>query len=265
MSRAGQVEGVKSAARVLDILELLMQYPDGISLSEISQHLDIPKSSAHGLLATLLGRGYLRAGRQERTYRLGVRLFELGSGYIAGTDLLADGQQIVREMAHACEETVHLAILAGNEVLYVAKEEGSHTIRMVSAIGKRFPAYGTGVGKMLLAALTPEELDQLYPPAQPLTPITERTITDPIAFRQELARSRQRGYAVDLEESTPGLCCIAAPIFDSAATAVAAISVSVPSIRFTADHQASLLLLVQQGAERLSRILGHHPNHQRKP
>ena len=258
MNRSEQTEGVKSALRVLDIFELLAHHPDGLSLSEISTELTIPKSSAHGLLFTLLSRGYLRVGRHDRTYRLGARLFELGSGYMAGTDLLSDGQEVVRAMARACDETVHLALLSGDEVLYVAKEEGTNTIRMVSAVGKRFPAYGTGVGKMLLSALTPAELDRLYPPDKPLAPITPRTITDPAAFRQELAETRRRGYATDFEESTPGLSCIAAPVFGSDGAVVAAISVSVPSVRFTAERQSALRLLVQQSADRLSRILGYH-------
>lgn len=258
MDRTAQTEGVKSALRVLDIFELLAQYPDGISLSEISAKLAIPKSSAHGLLSTLMSRGYLREGRHDRTYRLGARLFELGSSYMAGADLLTEGQEVVRETARACDETVHLAILDGNEVLYIAKEEGTNTIRMVSAVGRRFPAYGTGVGKMLLSALSPAELDRLYPTDKALAPITARTIVDPVAFREELAETRRRGYATDFEESTPGLSCIAAPVFDSDGAIAAAISVSVPNVRFTAERQASLRLLVQQGADRLSRILGYH-------
>ena len=257
MSRSGQPEGVKSALRVLDIFELLAHQPDGLSLSEISHELGIPKSSAHGLINTLLARGYLREGRQDRTYRLGARLFELGSGYMAGTDLITDGQEVVRETARACDETVHLAILDDDEVLYVAKEEGTNTIRMVSAVGKRFPAYGTGVGKMMLSALPSEELDRLYPPNKPMEPITPRTITDPAAFRRELGEIRRRGYATDFEESTPGLSCIAAPVFGSDDTVVAAISVSVPTVRFTAERQSALRKLVLQGAGRLSRILGH--------
>jgi DNA-binding IclR family transcriptional regulator len=177
---------------------------------------------------------------------------------MAGADLLSEGQGIVSEMARACDETVHLAILEGNEVLYIAKEEGTNTIRMVSAVGRRFPAYGTGVGKMLLSALPPAELDRLYPPDLPLAPITPHTITDPVALRQELAEIRVRGYAIDEEESTPGLCCIAAPVFDSHGAVVAAISVSVPTVRFTAERRAALRQLVQQGAGRLSHILGYH-------
>lgn len=258
MNQTGQTEGVKSASRVLDIFELLAQHHDGCSLSKIATRLTIPKSSAHGLIATLMSRGYLREGRHDRTYRLGPRLFELGSEYVAGTDLITDGQEVVREVARSCDETVHLAILDGVEVVYVAKEEGTNTIRMVSAVGKRFPAYGTSVGKMLLAALPAAELDRLYPPQQPLLPITPRTIVDPVAFRRELAETRQRSYATDFEESTPGLCCIAAPIYGSDEAVVAAISVSVPTVRFTAERQTQLRLLVQQGADRLSRTLGHH-------
>ncbi|MFZ1769092.1 MAG: IclR family transcriptional regulator [Caldilinea sp.] len=258
MDRLKQPEGVKSALRVLDIFELLAQYPDGISLSEISAKLSIPKSSTHNLLATLMSRSYLREGRHDRTYRLGARLFELGSSYMAGADLLTEGQEVVRETAHACDETVHLAILDGNEVLYIAKEEGTNTVRMVSAVGRRFPAYGTGVGKMLLSALAATELDEIYPPEKILMPITPRTITDPSAFRQELAEIRRRGYATDFEESTPGLCCIAAPVFGSDDVIVAAISVSVPTVRFTAERQATLRLLMQRGAARLSRVLGYH-------
>jgi IclR family KDG regulon transcriptional repressor len=259
MQHKEQSSGVKSALRVLDIFELLAQHPDGLNLSEISAALGIPKSSAHGLLMTLIHRDYLRPGRRERTYRLGVRLFELGASYMAGVDLVTEGQEIVRETSRACDETVHLAVLEGAEVLYIAKEEGTNTIRMVSAVGRRFPAHGTGVGKMMLSALPAEELDRLYPPDKPLTPITSRTITDPTAFRAELAEIRQRGYATDFEESTPGLCCIAAPIFNAEGATIAAMSVSVPTVRFTAERQLALRQLVLQSAERLSRLLGYRP------
>ncbi len=253
--------GVKSALRVLDIFELLAQHPDGLILSEIAAALGIPKSSAHSLIYTLLARQYLREGWHDRKYRLGPRIFEIGSGYAASTDLLADGQEVVRATARACDETVHLAILDGAEVVYVAKEEGTNTVRMVSAVGRRFPAYGTGVGKMLLSDLPAVELDALYPPGKPLLPITKKTITDAAAFRRELALTHARGYALDCEESTPGLCCIAAPVYGKDGDMVAAISVSVPSVRFTPDRRHDLRMLVQANALNLSHILGYHERH----
>ena len=258
MNQTDPQAGVKSALRVLDIFELLAQHPEGFSLSEIAAALRIPKSSAHSLIYTLLARHYLREGWHDRKYHLGPRLFEIGSGYAATSDLLTDGQEVVRATARACDETVHLAILDGAEVVYVAKEEGTNTVRMVSAVGRRFPAYGTGVGKMLLANLPAAELDALYPPDKTLSPITAKTITDPAAFRSELALTHARGYALDYEESTPGLCCIAAPVYGQDGSMVAAISVSVPTVRFTPERQQQLRMLVLANAHNLSEILGYH-------
>jgi DNA-binding IclR family transcriptional regulator len=248
--------GVKSAARVLDIFELLVRHRDGMSLSEICAVLDLPKSSGHALLMTLIKRGYLREGRRERTYRLGPALFEIGSAYIAGTDLVGDGQAIVSAVARSCDETVHLAVLDGADVLYVAKEEGTRTIRMVSAVGKRFPAHGTGVGKMLLSVLDDGALAERFPDGIPLTPLTACTITDPRALRAEVAAIRARGYAFDSEESTPGLSCVAAPVYGAAGSMVAAMSIAVPSVRFNPARRDELLALVLSEARRLSTILG---------
>lgn len=250
--------GVKSAARVLDIFELLVQHPNGLSLSEICGVLELPKSSAHALLMTLVKRGYLRGGRRERTYRLGPALFEIGSAYISSTDLIADGQAIVSEVARASDETVHLAVLDGADVLYVAKEEGTRTIRMVSAVGKRFPAHGTGVGKILLASLDDSALAERFPDGRPLVALTPQTITDPGALRTELEAIRSRGYAFDYEESTPGLSCVAAPVYGAAGRIVAGMSISVPSARFSPARRDELLALLLSQVKRLSAILGFH-------
>lgn len=262
MNQASHAEaaqsGVKSAARVLDIFELLVRHRDGMSLSEICAVLGLPKSSGHALLMTLVRRGYLREGRRERTYRLGPALFEIGSAYIASTDLVAEGQAVVSEVARLCDETVHLAVLDGADVLYVVKEEGTRTVRMVSAVGKRFPAHGTGVGKMLLSALDDVTLAERFPDGQPLAALTPRTITDPQALRAELAAIRDRGYAFDSEESTPGLSCVAAPVYGPTGEMVAAMSIAVPSVRFTPARRDELLALVQAQARRLSTLLGFH-------
>jgi DNA-binding IclR family transcriptional regulator len=250
---------VKSAARVLDIFELLVRHPDGLSLSEICAVLGLPKSSGHALLATLAERGYVREGRRERSYRLGPALFEIGSAYLAGTDLVGDGQESVRETARASDETVHLAVLDGADVLYVAKEEGTRTIRMVSAIGRRFPAHGTGVGKMLLSDLDADALDARFPDDQPLPQLAPGTITSPLELKAAIAQIRTQGYAFDYEESTPGLCCVAAPVYDATHRMVAAMSIAVPSVRFTTARRDELLALVCAQARHLSIILGYRP------
>lgn len=248
---------VKSAARVFEIFGLLVNHPDGLSLTQICGELQLPKSSAHALLNTMVVHGYLREGLRERTYRLGPALFELGSAYIASTNLVSDGWEIVRTTARMCNETVHLAVLDGNEVLYVAKEEGTNTIRMVSAVGKRFPAYATGVGKVLLANLSDAELIQRIPDDSILPVITPNTVTNPSELRTLIATARNNGYALDYEESTPGLCCVAAPVYDAQGQIVAGMSVSVPNIRFTDERRIQLLDLIRTQANSLSTILGY--------
>ncbi len=248
---------VKSLTRGLDILETLSAHPDGLTLSEISRALDLPKSSVHALLHNLLARHYLMNGRRDRTYRLGPHLFQLGNTYVHGIDLVAEGQEIVRAVSRRCDETVHLATLEGREVLYVAKEEGTSTIRMVSAIGKRVPAHGTGVGKMMLSALSEAEFAELYPPDRPPEQLTVNTIAHLPALQAELARTRARGYALDDEESTVGLRCVAAPVYGTGGEMVAAMSISMPISRFTPDRQEELLAQVLEGARGLSLRLGH--------
>jgi DNA-binding IclR family transcriptional regulator len=248
---------VKSAARVFEIFGLLVNHPDGLSLTQICAELQLPKSSAHALLNTMVVHDYLREGLRERTYRLGPALFELGSAYIASTNLVSDGWEIVRTTARMCNETVHLAVLDGNEVLYVAKEEGTNTIRMVSAVGKRFPAYATGVGKVLLANLSDAELIQRIPDDSILPVITPNTVTNPSELRALIATARNNSYALDYEESTPGLCCVAAPVYDAQGQIVAGMSVSVPNIRFTDERRIQLLDLIRTQANSLSTILGY--------
>ncbi|WP_148212020.1 IclR family transcriptional regulator [Thermobaculum terrenum] len=250
---------VKSAARVLDLLELLAEHEEGLTLTQICRALRIPKSSAHALIRTLLGRGYLAQGFQAGTYRLGPRTFEVGSAYMRSVDLIREGQEIIRQISRRCGETTHLATLDGQDVIYVAKEEGNNLIRMVSAVGKRFPAHGTAVGKMLLSGLSRDELLRRYPRSRPLPKLTENTITDPEAFYRELEETRARGYALDHEESTAGLCCVAAPVYDAGGRMVAAMSISVPRVNFTEARLPELLRLVREGAAELSTRLGYLP------
>lgn len=247
---------VKSAARVLDLMELLVGHRDGLTLSEICDLQRWPKSSTLALVRTLRDREFLADGRRERSYRLGPRLVQLGAAYLSSIDLVRDGQEIVREVSRRCDETVHLATLVGRNVIYVAKEEGTGQVRMVSAIGKTVPAHGTGVGKLLLSALSPEEFDRLIPPGLALEKLTETTLADRGALLSELAAIRARGYGLDDGESTVGLRCVAAPVYDSDGNMVAAMSVSVPSPRMTDARLNELRELILDGASELSQRLG---------
>jgi IclR family KDG regulon transcriptional repressor len=248
---------VKSASRTIEVLDLLASNADGLSLLEIANALRCPRSSAHGLLMTLARRQVVAVSRTARgsVFKLGHHIFEIGQAYARNVDLIRDSRDIVRRLVDDCLETVHLAALDARQVVYLAKEEGSQPMRMVSAVGLRFPAYGTGVGKVLLAGLEDAAVQELFPTAEQMPGQTPHTIDDPSRLFEELAKTRQRGYAVEIEESSVGLGCIAVPVYDSSAL-VAALSVSVPTPRFPEERRGELLDLLRAGARELSTRLG---------
>ena len=188
-------------------------------------------------------------------YRLGHRIFEIGQAYAQTTDLLRDGQQVVRELSVSCGETAHLAVLDKNFVVYLAKHEGIHAIRMVSAVGKRFSAHGTGVGKVLLAGLDDAEVERRFGVPGAMSALTPHTVVDVARLLEDLADVRATGVAHEHEESTEGVGCVAAPVYDATGM-VAGLSVSVPIGRFPQDREAEFAEHVRAAAARLSVRLG---------
>jgi DNA-binding IclR family transcriptional regulator len=251
---------VKSADRALALLELFDQHRDGLTLSDVCATTGWPKSSTLGLLRTLEGRRFLDTSGPDGRYRLGPRVATLGLAFINELDVAREGAAVVRQVSRGCDETVHLGILDRTQVLYVAKEEGGGHMRMVSMVGRMIPAHGTGIGKMLLAALPAEELDRRFPPGAPIPALTDRTITDRGALLRELDRVRRRGYATDDGESTVGLCCFAAPVRDSTGATIAAMSVSVPAPRFLPERRPELFSRLMDGARALSTRMGCPPD-----
>lgn len=253
-----QPASVKSADRALDLLELFARHRDGLTMTDVCEHTGWPKSSALALLRTLQHREFLDISPTGR-YELGPRVAALGSAYLGHLSLEQKGAGVVREVSRACDETVHLAVLRERDVLYIAKEEGGGHMRMVSMVGRMIPAHGTGVGKVLLAALPPESLDALFPPGADLPRLTERTVTDRGAFVRELERIRSQGYASEMGESTVGVVCLAAPILDVRGEVIAAMSISVPEPRFTPERIPELFAQLMRGARRLSIRMGCPP------
>ncbi|MFJ6120292.1 IclR family transcriptional regulator [Streptomyces sp. NPDC092129] len=248
---------VKSASRTIEVLDLLASHADGLTLLEIAGALGCPKSSAHALLATLARKHVVAATPTARgsVFKLGHHIFEIGQAYASNVDLIRDSHDIVRRLVDTCLETMHVAALDGGQVVYLAKEEGRQPMRMVSALGRRFPAYGTGVGKVLLAGLDDSAVRDLFPTAEQMPRLTPNTVDDPARLMAELAETRRRGYAVETEESSVGLGCIAVPLYDSSAL-VAAMSMSVPTARFPQERRDELLVQLQAGARELSMRLG---------
>jgi DNA-binding IclR family transcriptional regulator len=256
ISMSTAINSVKSADRALELLELFAIHLDGLTLTDVSERTGWPKSSSLALLRTLHQRQYLESTGTDGKYHLGPRVAALGSAYLNNLSLAREGAEVVREVARSCDETVHLAVLRGSDVLYIAKEEGGGQMRMVSTVGRMIPAHATGVGKMLLASLPIEELDLLYPPGVQLKAMTEKTVTDRIQFAEILEGVREQGFARDEGESTLGVKCIAAPVLDVNGSVIAAMSVSVPEPRFTNDRVPRLHRILMDGARKLSLRMG---------
>ncbi|MGV9878749.1 IclR family transcriptional regulator [Streptomyces sp. NPDC003006] len=248
---------VPAVTRSLDILELFLEGDGTFSAPEVTRRLQLPRTTVHELLTTLAARSYLvQIPDQPGRYRLGVRTYQLGSRYAEQLDLAAEGQQVAREVAETCDETVHVAILEDTDVIYIAKVDSTHAVRMVSAAGRRLPAHCTSVGKMLLASLPQPELEARLN-GREFAAMTPDSITDPDELLTALTAVRERGVAVEHRESNPDVSCVAAPVRDSAGRVVAALSISVPMIRWSEERESELAELAAKGAGDLSVRLGH--------
>ncbi|GLY76304.1 IclR family transcriptional regulator [Actinoallomurus iriomotensis] len=250
---------VPAVTRALDVLELFLDRPS-LSAPEITERLGLPRTTVHELVTTLTDRAYLiPTPGQPTRYRLGMRLFQLGSVFAEQLDLAHEAREVARRVAAHCDETVHVAVLDGADVVYIAKVDSTHPVRMVSAVGRRLPAHCTGVGKMLLSGLSPDALDARVPRDRDLPGMTPRSITSPTRLRARLERIREAGLSYDECESNEAVYCIAAPIYDNTGDMVAAMSISTPSLRWNDELRDQWSELIRRGAAELSQRLGHRP------
>lgn len=248
---------VKSARRVALILRLLAACPQGLSLAEVVRRLQIPRSSTTALLRDLVQTQLVETAHGPRgpVFRIGILAFEVGSAYLSQRDLNDEAREVVHQISASLIETAHLAVLDGSDVVYVAKAESNRTMRVGSAVGRRLPAHATAVGKALLAYLDPAEFLIRYP-NDGLRIMTARTIPDRSLLQAELNRVRERGFAFDDEESTPDIQCLAVPVFGSDGRVVAALSLSIPTVRMARLDQSKLLAGLCDARDEMSRRLG---------
>ncbi|GAB2612199.1 transcriptional regulator [Paractinoplanes abujensis] len=247
---------VPAVVRALDLLELFLDRPQ-LSARDVMERLDLPRTTVHELLVTLVERSYLiPVPGQPVQYRLGMPLFQLGAAFAGRLDLVREAQIVTREVAAACNEAVHVAVLDGADVIYLVKVDSTHPVRMVSAVGRRLPAHCTAVGKVLLSALDRATLDGVL--AKGVLPgMTPESITDPDRLLTQLEAVRAEGVAVDVGESDTAMRCVAAGVRDHAGVVIAAMSVSAPIIRWTPQAHEEWTALVRDGAATLSARMGH--------
>jgi len=244
---------VQSVSRALDILNYF-ETEEELGISEVAARMGLSKSSAYGLVNTLAAYGYLQQTENKR-YRLGLRLFELGNIMHQRIDQRAEAKLLCAQLSEKLETTVHLAMHSAGDVIYIDKVNDPRSIISYSQVGKRAPMYCTAVGKAMMAHL-PESYREQFVYSREMRSATELTLVTREALEEELDTIRRRGYSLDKEELEKGICCIAAPVFNSLHEPQMAISASFLTARFLSMDIDETARGVMYFADQISRKLG---------
>jgi DNA-binding IclR family transcriptional regulator len=247
---------IQAVDQALDLLEQFHDEVDELGVTELSKRLKLHKNNVFRLLATLESRGYIEQNRVTENYRLGLKTLQLGQTFIRQMGLLRQARPVLEWLVEQCNETSYVAILKDLHIVYLDVVETNLTVRVVPRVGARLPAYCTAAGKVQLAYMTDEELDNYFP-GRELKGYTANTITDRDTLKKQLQLVAERGYAIDNEELDPGVRCVSAPIRDYTRRIVGAVSISGPSMRFTDERlEKELIPLVVKAGDEISTKLG---------
>lgn len=230
MSKLKEEYYLKSVANALEILSIVAKKKNA-RLSEIVSEVPVSKAAVFRMLYTMTKKGFVDKNETTGEYRLGYRVFALGTRVI-GYDLLRNQlTPFLEELSRLTGETANVGILDGMEVIHANSVLSTQALRLDIKIGDREPAYSTALGKVLLAHTDWDEIKTQLSTAQ-LKPFTPNTITNLSELRTELEKTRQQGYAIDNEETYSGIRCIAIPIRDVNNLVFAGLSISAPKSRF---------------------------------
>jgi IclR family pca regulon transcriptional regulator len=241
---------VKSAARVLDVLELFAANQGPLGVTDVARKLGIPKSSAQGLLTTLASRGYL--ARQATAYFLPPDL--RNGGWVGGirARLIALAEPVLKRIARESGESAFLGVLVGNEIQYLTKAVSQHEVRYDASLSQLRPVYCTSIGIAILAHLDPTVASGILRRTR-LTKVTPNTITDRETIDRMLDRARQVGFAEVKDSNILGASGVAAPVFGPAGEVLAGLSIGAPTSRY-AKARKQLAGIVVTEAAAISRL-----------
>ncbi len=248
------VESVDSA---LKILRMLCDVKD-LRVSEVAERLGVAQSTAHRLLSMLVHHGFAVQDGRGREYRTGPMLLEMGFAAIRDMEVRQHARPILEQVRDKVNETVHLGIPYGQEVLYVECVESRRQLRIASRVGAFLPAHCVGLGKALLATLSKEELHNLYP-VKELRFLTDRSLRSRDELERQLERVRRLGYAKSRGESDEGVASLAIAVLDRRGVGRAAISISAPVFRVTPDLLPVWLEAVRTAAAAIGARLWGRP------
>ena len=243
--------------RAFDILELLSTSKAGLTLSDLSASLGVPKSSVHYLLNTLLRRGYLRRNQVTNRLLLGLKILTLHNAALSSIELRGHAAPHLRRLMETAGLTVHLAILEGDEVVLIDKLKPPGVARIATWVGKQMDLHCTGVGKAIMAYLPEEQLERLAR-ERGFVRYNDNTIIARHRLAEEIARIRKLGYVLEDEEGEIGFRCVGCPIFDHEGRVAAAVSVAGTTSEITSANAVPLAKQVKDTADAISQRIGFH-------
>lgn len=244
----------KALVKGMLILDVLAARRGPVPLTEIAAATEVNKATAHRLLASLVANGLARS-LGDGNYGLGAHCLSLGQAFLEGLDVRREAMEAIRGVVAGTQETCHLGVLEGDQIVYIEKLDSPHAVRMHSRVGNTNPATTTGLGQVILAFSPDATVDEVFATAIPRR--TARTITDVAAARARLAEVRERCYAIDDVENEEGIRCVAAPILDHRGLGAAGISIAGPEHRVTVEAVERIAPIVRDAGREISRRLGY--------
>lgn len=235
----GAKDHVGSLQRGLGVMEILATHPGGLTLTETAEKAGLTRAGARRFLLTLVASGY--ATQTGRIFTLSPRLLSLARTWLQGTSLWAFAEPFMRRTAVTLGESCSAAVLAGEDIVYVARVQGPSIVSLDLHVGARLPAHCTAMGRVLLSAMDADELDSFFAGAR-ILPRTDRTVTDRKRLADIVAGVRHDGYAAVDEELEIGLRSLAVPLRDRSGRIVAALNASTQSARHSAAEMQRLFL-----------------------
>lgn len=230
----------------------------GVSITELSKRLAIGKSTVHRILDTLLFCGYVEKNGETNCYRLGWRLYSIGQAVPQQNQIAALDKQILIDVAERTSEIVNLGVLRGAETVIISQVDGSvGSLRVSVQPGTVEPVYATALGKVILSGRDDSEIISLAKTLMPFELFTNKTVTNEKELLAVVHQAEKRGYALDNEEYTYGLVCMACPVRDYTGKIIAAISVSMPAARYNKASHARVLSALRDGTKNASYALGY--------
>lgn len=246
---------VQSLDRAFGLLNIIATAPEGLALGALAQRADLAPSTTHRLLGALEGQGMVAFDAQAGAWQIGLGAFQIGAAFLHRREFVAAARAPMRRLMQESGETVNLAILNRETVVFVAQIECDEVMRMAVKIGSVGPLHASAVGKAMLAFSTADQVDELLEKLS-FPFLTDKTILDLPTFKAEIKTVEKQGYAVDDEEQSLGLRCIAAPVFNEFSEPVCAVSISGPTVRVTHERTSELAALVIDAASRVTAKLG---------